>query len=62
MLPFIKAVKENLVKRFLENDIKWTEISEKLEELMNKHETSKIHSLDDILHFDGVARRLAESA
>lgn len=59
---FMNAANETLVDRFLQKQIGWTEIANKLEELMLKHVTQKIDSLDHILEVDAEARQKAAFA
>lgn len=57
---FMNAANEILVKRFLEGEISWQEIGEKLETLMLKHSILNVQSIDDVLLIDEEARKSAE--
>lgn len=56
---FLNAANEILVERFLNKQIKWIEISKKLELLMNIHKHECIQSVEQILEIDSHARREA---
>lgn len=57
---YMNAANEILVGRFLKEEIAWTHISEKLEKLMNRYESSKDISLESLLWVDKEARKEAE--
>ncbi|MBI5273447.1 MAG: 1-deoxy-D-xylulose-5-phosphate reductoisomerase [Chlamydiales bacterium] len=58
---FMNAVNEELVKRFVNHDISWLQISALLEKLMKKHRPEQIKYIDDVLAIDHEARKLAQS-
>lgn len=53
---FMNAANEVLVERFLSQQIKWTDIANKLESLMQKHQVRQQLGLDAILSIDQMAR------
>lgn len=57
---YMNAANEVLVHRFLNKEIGWKEIATRLEELMLRHSTCPVHSLEDILKIDQMARKEAE--
>ena len=59
---YMNAANEILVNRFIEKKISWLDIAQKLENLMSAHDISKIHSLDDVLAVDKLAREEASHA
>jgi 1-deoxy-D-xylulose-5-phosphate reductoisomerase len=59
---YMNAANEVLVNRFLDRQISWLEIPRKLENLMAKHATKPIESLDCVLTVDALARQEAEKA
>ena len=59
---FMNAVNEVLVNRFLQREIGWLEISQKLETLMEKHTLEKIKDYEELAIVDIQARQLAETA
>lgn len=54
---FMNAANEVLVERFLAGEIRWTDISAHLRELMEQHTPVSVTTLEDILAVDGQARR-----
>jgi 1-deoxy-D-xylulose-5-phosphate reductoisomerase len=56
---YMNAVNEVLVGRFLNREIAWSEIANKLENLMSQHAAVPIQSLQDILAIDQQARKEA---
>lgn len=56
---FMNAANEVLVSRFLNKQISWMQISQKLEQLMLKQTIYPLHTLDDILMVDTQAREEA---
>jgi 1-deoxy-D-xylulose-5-phosphate reductoisomerase len=57
---FLNAANEVLVNRFLNKEISWYAISQKLEELMNKFEQKPFETIEDVLSVDQEARQLAQ--
>lgn len=53
---YMNAANEVLVQRFLDRQIRWSEIAHKLEQLMARHSVRPIHSLDDVMAVDAQAR------
>lgn len=58
---FMNAGNETLVKRFLNGEIRWLDISEKLDHLMEKHKAFRIDSLEAVYEADQLARLEAEN-
>ncbi|MCP5510133.1 MAG: 1-deoxy-D-xylulose-5-phosphate reductoisomerase [Chlamydiales bacterium] len=56
---FMNAANEVLVHRFLDGQIRWIEIGQKLETLMEHHTPYAVISIDDIVAVDSEARQLA---
>jgi 1-deoxy-D-xylulose-5-phosphate reductoisomerase len=56
---FMNAANEVLVLRFLNREIAWIDIANRLENLMSHHSVCPIHSLQDILAVDDKARKEA---
>lgn len=56
---YMNAANEILIERFLKGAIKWKDIGNKLEELMQNHKIQKIDSLETILAVDTLAREEA---
>lgn len=54
---YMNAANEVLVHGFMQNRLHWYEIATHLESLMQKHHIQKIHSIDDVLAADELARR-----
>ncbi len=54
---YMNAANDVLVGLFMDKRIAWTDIATKLETLMQRHQISAIHSLDDVLQADAMARR-----
>jgi len=54
---YMNAANEILVEHFRQKKISWFDMAGKLETLMEKHQVSPIHSLDDVLQADSEARR-----
>jgi 1-deoxy-D-xylulose-5-phosphate reductoisomerase len=59
---YMNAANEVLVNRFLNKEIGWQDISNKLEKLMNAHPLSKVDTLEDVLTIDEIAREEAKKA
>lgn len=57
---FMNAANEVLVNSFLERKIRWMEIAELLESLMQDHEVQGAATLEEIMEVDQQARRAAE--
>lgn len=58
---YMNAANEVLVQRFLSRQIAWRQIAATLEALMGRHAVMPIHSLEDILAIDKMARQHALS-
>lgn len=58
---FMNAGNEVLVKRFLSGEVRWPDISEKLEKLMSRHNAFEIDSIEAVFEADRMARVEAES-
>lgn len=58
---YMNAANEVLVQRFLNKEISWLSISQKLEKLMNKHQLQQSQSLDNLLQTDEQARIEAQT-
>ncbi|MEC7839863.1 MAG: 1-deoxy-D-xylulose-5-phosphate reductoisomerase [Chlamydiota bacterium] len=56
---YMNAANEVLVERFLDKQISWQDISQKLESLMQKHQKKKIEMIDDVIGIDTLARQEA---
>ncbi|NGX45933.1 MAG: 1-deoxy-D-xylulose 5-phosphate reductoisomerase [Chlamydiae bacterium] len=56
---FMSAANEQLVSRFLEGEISWLSIGQKLESLMEQHSTIHTLSLEALLAVDSMAREQA---
>lgn len=59
---FFNAINEVLVERFLLGEIRWMDILDKIQCLMNDHRAYTCHSLEDVLFVDQEARALAQKA
>ena len=57
---YMNAANEILVGRFLNKEIHWKDIGEKLESLMNKHSTIKACDINTLLELDQEARKEAQ--
>lgn len=57
---YLNAANEILVNRFLNNEISWYSIGEKLEEMMHRFSPRTMHSIEEVLEVDKDARRIAE--
>lgn len=57
---FLNAANEILFERFLNKKIKWIEISNKLEQLLERHQKQSVQSIEHILDVDRVARLEAQ--
>ena len=57
---FMNAANEVLVDRFLTGQISWKDISYKLENLMEKHQTHLPKHYDELANIDMQARQLAQ--
>jgi 1-deoxy-D-xylulose-5-phosphate reductoisomerase len=55
----MNAANEVLVNSFLEKRLAWSDIATKLETLMQRHVVQQVHSLDDVMQVDAIARREA---
>lgn len=58
---FMNAANEVLVNRFIQRELSWIDMSRKLAELMEKHQSVSLNSLDDVLTVDRSAREEAAS-
>ena len=58
---FLNAANEVLVDRFLQKEIGWLDISQKLETLCLHHQVTTINSLDTVYAVDAMARKEAKS-
>ncbi len=58
---YMNAANEALVTRFLNREIKWIEIGEKLDTLMQNHQVESFLSLEKVLSIDAQARQEAAS-
>ncbi len=58
---FLNAANEVLVERFLQGEISWMAIGEKLDQLISSHDSSDVLSLEAILGVDLMARQLARA-
>lgn len=58
---YMNAANEVLVQRFLNHEIAWHEIGEKLESLMSLHKAKNVVTLNDILSIDKQARYQAQT-
>ena len=56
---FMNAVNEILVERFLNKEISWLSIGERLENLMHQYQSVESSNLDEILNIEKEARQLA---
>ncbi|MDP1817934.1 MAG: 1-deoxy-D-xylulose-5-phosphate reductoisomerase, partial [Leadbetterella sp.] len=56
---FMNAANEIFVQRFLNREISWNQISISLEKLMNRHSAKPLHSIQDLLEVDQMAREEA---
>lgn len=56
---YMNSANEILVERFLKKEIAWTEISSKLDRLMQQHAVSPALSIEEILEVDALARHEA---
>jgi 1-deoxy-D-xylulose-5-phosphate reductoisomerase len=52
----MSAANEVLVDRFLKEQIRWTDIAQRLEDLMQAHAVQPLDNLDDILAIDALGR------
>ncbi|MCB1213137.1 MAG: 1-deoxy-D-xylulose-5-phosphate reductoisomerase [Chlamydiia bacterium] len=57
---YMNAANEVLVKRFIDGEIRWTEILQKLEKLLTNHRAGFIKTLDDVIAVDEQARKEAK--
>ena len=57
---FMNASNEVLVQRFLQKEINWQAIGEKLERLMQDHKAKAVTSIEDVVEIDKSARGLAK--
>ncbi|MFT4717761.1 MAG: 1-deoxy-D-xylulose-5-phosphate reductoisomerase [Rickettsiales bacterium] len=57
-LPILNAANEIAVEKFLKGEVKFVNIIDLVEEVLNKISYQKINSLDDVLYFDKKAREL----
>lgn len=58
---YLNAVNEVLVERFVKGEIRWTDISDKLEKLLMNYQLEKELTLEKILETDRLGRLLANS-
>jgi len=58
---YMNAANEILVQRFLQEEIGWFDIGEKLEKLMLRHSLCEVDSIETVLEVDKLARREAEA-
>jgi 1-deoxy-D-xylulose-5-phosphate reductoisomerase len=56
---FLNGANEVLVERFMNKEIRWIEIGEKLEKLISSHEPIDLLNLGAILEVDGISRKQA---
>lgn len=56
---YMNAANEVLVNRFLDKQISWVEISQKLDTLMMSHQKQAINELNDVVAIDSQARKEA---
>ncbi len=54
---YMNAANEVLVQRFLNREIKWTEIGDLLEKLLSNHKSEEIVDVEQVLVVDSAARR-----
>lgn len=59
---FLNAANEVLVDRFLQKEMGWMEIGEKLDKLISSHDPQNLLTLDSILEVDALAREKAGKA
>lgn len=59
---FMNAANEVLVGRFLQNEIGWLEIGQKLERLMHQYQVEKTNDFAHLMNVDAEARDLAKFA
>lgn len=59
---FMNAANEVLVERFLQSEISWLDIGQKLENLMQRHLVEKTDNFEHLLNIDVKARNLAKLA
>jgi len=59
---YMNAANEVLVHRFLDKQISWSDISHKLENLMQRHSVQRVSSFEDVIANDKVARKEAALA
>ncbi|MCP5470072.1 MAG: 1-deoxy-D-xylulose-5-phosphate reductoisomerase [Chlamydiales bacterium] len=57
---YLNAANEELVKRFLRQEIEWSAIAHKLEKLMERHQASRMHDIETVFAVDQQARREAQ--
>jgi 1-deoxy-D-xylulose-5-phosphate reductoisomerase len=57
MTGYMNAANEVLVKRFIDKEIGWFEIGQKLEYLMERHSVQAVPTIESILEIDSAARR-----
>lgn len=53
---YLNAINETLVERFLKKQLSWYDIGLKLRMLMDKHTSTTLNSLSDVLELDQLAR------
>ncbi len=56
---FMNAANEVLVHRFINGEISWADIGNRLEILMGEHGSQELNSVDQVMAIDAEARRLA---
>lgn len=57
---YLNAANEELVNRFLNKEISWYSIGQKLEKLMERFEQKPVHTIEEVLQVDNEARRSAK--
>jgi 1-deoxy-D-xylulose-5-phosphate reductoisomerase len=57
---FMNAANEVLVSRFLEGQIQWMQIGQKLEDLMQSHQVQHLNHYEELAGIDTEARRIAQ--
>jgi len=58
---YMNAANEVIIQRFIQRELSWLDIGRRLEDLMMRHQTVPLHSLDDVLQIDQLARHDANS-
>jgi 1-deoxy-D-xylulose-5-phosphate reductoisomerase len=60
LLPYMNKANEVLGKRFLQGEIKWGEIGEKLQKLMSSHRVENVVTLEEVLTIEKKAQKEAQ--